>query len=212
MFFRDRMPEVRKTLASRGHHLDLSSVPPPVRDCELDSHLYSVLSDLVGLCWLLNNNPHQPILDFLVFEDIFVSICYRLLQFRSLNDARTQSDSQTVHHLGLLMFTMGTFFQLNRTRIIDFRRVSLCFKDFLGSELCTLENDATLWLMVLGGMCHLGDDDMGWIAWKIRQLVQRQGLNSWESVRSSLCKLPWIHAIHEQPGRELWNRVLHDHQ
>ncbi|KAJ5574042.1 uncharacterized protein N7459_008469 [Penicillium hispanicum] len=212
MFFRDRMSEVRRTLASRGHHLDFSSVPPLVRDNELDSHLYSILSDLVGLCSLLNNNPHQPILDFLVFEEIFVSICYRLHRFRSLNDARTQHDSQTVCHLGLLMFTMVTFFQLNRTRIIDFRRASLCFKNFLSSELCTLENDATLWLMVLGGICHLGDDDMDWIAWKIRQLIQRRGMNSWEYVRSFLCKLPWIHAVHDQPGRELWNRVLHGHQ
>ena len=211
MFFRDRMPEVREILASEGYPLDhpaLSSTPFH----ELDPRLHDVLSDLMGLCWFVNHHPQQPQFAFLLFEEIFVSVCYRLLQFRTLNESRIQRDSQTEYHLGLLLFMVGSCFQMKGKRIVDFRLVSMCFKEFLDSELVLLGNDSTLWLMVLGGMCSLGEDDMDWIAGKIRQLAQARGIHSWEDAQSSICRFPWIHAVHDQSGRELWNRVLYSRQ
>ncbi|OGM41851.1 hypothetical protein ABOM_009651 [Aspergillus bombycis] len=145
MFFRDHMAEVWTKLASSGHRLHGAPVTPWN---DLHPYLHAILSDIMNLSYLLNCAPRQPILDLLGFEETFVSICYRLLRFIPMQDS-VRVDTQTACHLGLLMFTMATFFQIGQKRIIEFNILSLRFQNFLTSDRCEVADSMILWLITL---------------------------------------------------------------
>ncbi|RAL03640.1 uncharacterized protein BO80DRAFT_349697 [Aspergillus ibericus CBS 121593] len=203
MFFRDNMAAVWNKLASGGH-LDHA---PDMPCYNLSPYLHAILSDVMCVCYVFNSNSRHPIFDFLDFEEVYVSICYRLLRFISINAPTGQFDSQTACHLGLLMFTMTTFFQIDQTRIIDFKKLSLRFQNFLNGDLCELENDLSLWLLTLGGIWYSKDLNSDLIASKIRLLVQQPEIGSWGDFRDCLGRFPWIQALHDQPAHKLWNQV-----
>lgn len=208
MFFRDHMAEVWNKVISRGCHLDLAPVIP----CNsLNRYLYDILSDVMAICYLLNNDPNQPILDLLGFEEAFVSLCYRLLRFIPIKDSTGPIESQTAYHLGLLIFIMTTFFRIGRSQIIDFKTLSLRFQDFLNSNLSKLEYSLSLWLMVIGGIWCSKDLNSDWVASRIRELAERGGIGSWSELRGCLCNFPWIQAIHDQPSHKLWKQVQNSH-
>ncbi|KAE8147057.1 hypothetical protein BDV25DRAFT_169418 [Aspergillus avenaceus] len=208
MFFRDHMAEVWNKLASSGHCFDYAPVTP-LND--LHPYLNGVSSDIMNLCYLLNCDPSQPILDLLGFEETFVSICYRLLRFIPIQDSTCQFDTQTVYHLGLLIFTMTTFFQVGRKQIIHFKALSLRFQNFLDSGPSELEDSLRLWLLTIAGVWCSKDLNRDLVASKIRLLVQNQGIGGWGELRGFLEKFPWIHALHDQAGLELWNQVQRSH-
>lgn len=208
MFFRDRMAELWNKLASGGHRLDYAPVTP-LND--LHPYLNKICSDIANLCCLINRDPRQPILDLLGFEETFVSICYRLLQLIPMQDTACQIDTQTVFHLGLLIFTMTTFFQVGQKQIIDFKALSLRFQNFLDSDPSELEESLSLWLVTLGGIWCPKDLNRDLVASRICLLAQQQGIGSWSEFRSCLGRFPWIHALHDQPGLELWNQVQRSH-
>ncbi|KAE8370606.1 hypothetical protein BDV27DRAFT_35461 [Aspergillus caelatus] len=208
MFFRDHMAEVWNKLTTLGHRLDHVPVTPWN---DLHPYLNTICSDIMYLCCLLNCDPRRPILDFLGFEETFVSICYRLLQFIPMQDSACQIDTQTACHLGLLMFTMATFFQVGQKQIIDFKALSLRFQNFLDGDLCEVDDGLSLWLITLGGIWCSKDLNRGLVASRIGLLARQQGISSWSELRGWLGKFPWIHALHDQPGHELWNQVQHSH-
>ncbi|KAE8326024.1 hypothetical protein BDV39DRAFT_216191 [Aspergillus sergii] len=204
MFFRDHMPEVWNKLASDGHRLDHAPVTPWNG---LHPHLNAIFSDIMNLCCLLNCKPRQPILDLLGFEETFVSICYRLLRFLPMQDFPCRIDMQTVCHLGLLMFTMTTFFQVGQKQIVDFKALSLRFQNFLNSDSCELEDSMSLWLLTLCGIWCSKDINNGLVASRIHLLAEQQGIDSWSELRGCLGTFPWIHALHDEPGHRLWDQI-----
>ncbi|KAE8138646.1 hypothetical protein BDV38DRAFT_69075 [Aspergillus pseudotamarii] len=208
MFFRDHMAEVWNKLASDRHRLYYAPVTPWN---DLHPYLNTIYSDIMNLCYLLNCDPYQPILDLLGFEETFVSICYRLLRFIPMENSACQVDTQTACHLGLLMFTMTTFFQVGQKQIIDFKALSLRFQNFLDSDPSELEDSLSLWLITLGGIWCSKDLNRDLAASRIRLLAQKHGIFSWNELRGCLGKFPWIHALHDQPGLGLWNQVQRSH-
>ncbi|KAB8268312.1 hypothetical protein BDV30DRAFT_17796 [Aspergillus minisclerotigenes] len=208
MFFRDHMAEVWNKIASDGHRLDHAPVTPWNG---LQPRLNDIFSDIMIFCYLLNCKPRQPILDLLGFEETFVSICYRLLRFLPMQDFPCRVDMQTVCHLGLLMFTMTTFFQVGQKQIIDFKALSLRFQNFLNSDPCELEDSMSLWLLTLGGIWCSKDINNGLVASRIRLLAEQQGIDSWSELRGCLGKFPWIHALHDEPAHRLWDQVQRSH-
>ncbi|GAD98560.1 hypothetical protein FG04937.1 [Paecilomyces variotii No. 5] len=153
------------------------------------------------------NCPSRPILDLLGFEELFISTCYRLLRFMPIMDPTGQINSQTACHLGLLIFTVTTFFQLGQNRMIDFKGLSLRFQDVLSSDLGEVDDNMSLWFMTIGGVWYWNDFDNVQVASRLRQLVQQRGINSWRELRSHLYEFPWIQAVHDKPGHKLWNQI-----
>jgi len=207
MFFRDRMPEVQKILALKGLCLNRNSTATLVGLNRLDLYFHQILLDAMGLCALFNNDLHNCTLDLETFQEIVISLCYSLLRFRSLNDSKQQSDMQAAYHIGLTIFMMTVFLQYDRRRILDYNLIPLCLREFLDSRLDELEDEAILWLMIVGGIWISGDDDREWLAPRTRMMAQRLGIDTWDEVRSSVSKFPWINALHDEPGRSLWNRL-----
>lgn len=203
------MTDVQNILALKGLCLDHSSAASSARHSQVDPYLHDILSDVMGICSLLNYNACNCVLDHLIFEEIIASIFYRLLRFRSLNDSRLYSDIQTVYHVGLIIFMMTTFLQFNNQRIIDHSLLSQCLRDVLDSELYEHDEDAILWLMIVGGIWVSGSVDGDWITPRIRNLAQRRSVSTWDEALMYVCEFPWIYSLHNPPAHELWSRVQH---
>ena len=133
-YFRNRMPEVQKSLASKGFCFELNSTAFLIEHNGLEPYLLHILLDIMSVCSLFNNLPKDT-LDLETFQEIKISLCYRLLRFRSLDETRQQSDIQTAYHLGFVIFMMTTFLQHDRRRIIDFKLIPLCLAHLLASGL-----------------------------------------------------------------------------
>lgn len=183
---------------------------PSIQYIPVEPDLYDIFSDVMSICMFLNNAAPGSVLDIVVFEEILVSGCYRLLQFRCLNLSRLHSDLQSAYHFGLIIFMMTTFLQCHKNRIMNHALLSACIKDTLDQDWQDIGDESIFWLMMLGGIWVFGDVDGGWLAPKIRRLAHALGIDAWDDVQRTVCKFPWINDIHDDLARRLWNEVQSD--
>lgn len=204
MFFRDNLTEVWTTAASKNYDFDEIGVI----HCEnLHPYLYAIFCDATKVCSLLNKNTKQPLLDFISLEEIFVSICYRLLRFIPIHPHTGRIDSQSALGLGLLIFTMTTFFQANEKRIMDFKALCVRFEDLLRGNLSGFGDEISLWLLALGGIWFQKELVTDHVASKMRNLCSLRKIYTWVEFRACISKFPWITVIHDCLGEELWNQT-----
>jgi hypothetical protein len=199
------MHHVQNSLWAQGLHLDRNSSDSSTRFNQLHPYLRDILLDAMSISSLFNNLGNKKV-EYMIFLEVLISLCYRLLSFCSLGDASTRCDLQATHHIGLIIFTMTMFLQHDRRRIINYNLIPLCLKNVLQAEVLEEEDELALWLMIIGGI-WISDADGDWLAPRIRATAQRLGFDSWDKARGSVCKYPWINSLHDQLGRGLWNRV-----
>lgn len=207
LFYRDRMYEVNRKLVSRQFHLEPSSDACFVRHRQLEPALQDVILHVLRICTLFNKYLDTQPLDLLDFQEAIVSICYRLLRFRTLSASRQISDVQSAYHIGLLVFMMTLFLQNNQSRMIRTGFVTSCVKCVLDTGLEQSEDEMAFWLLILGGMWGLRDDDEGWIISRLQGMALKLGIMTWDEAQGLLERFPWIGKIHDQPGRKLWDQV-----
>ncbi|RYO75252.1 hypothetical protein DL764_010538 [Monosporascus ibericus] len=210
-FFRDRMPELRKSLASKGLSLDCTSAVSSIPYDGLEPYLQDILLDVMSISSLFNSDLSYRTLDFLTFQEMNYSICFRLLRFRPLGHAGQGSGIQAAYHTGLTIFVITLFLQhTHHRRIQDYELVSMRLREVFDSGLDDLDDGLVLWLMILGSIWTTGDVDGDWLLPKISSEAQRLGLKTWDDARDIICKFPWINALHERPGRAVWRQVNHE--
>ncbi|CAK7211574.1 hypothetical protein SCUCBS95973_001161 [Sporothrix curviconia] len=86
-----------------------------------------------------------------------------------------------------------------------------------GDTKGTGDDETCFWVMMMGGAWTLGNkktrpglqtmgDSLGWqqSVRRVRQVADRLGLASWEDACAVLSRYPWLTALHDRPGRELW--------
>lgn len=204
------MHHVRSSLWAQGLRLDRNLDVSSTRYNHLDPCLRGTLLDIMSISSLFNSLGDKTV-DYMTFLEILISLCYRLLLFRSLSDASTRCDVQAGYHIGLTIFTMTLFLQSDRRRMINYSLIPVCLRSVLRSEVAEQEDEDSLWLMIIGGIWISDEPDSDWLALRIRSMAQRLGLDSWDKARDRVSKYPWIGSQHDQPGHELWNRVHYLH-
>ena len=157
------------------------------------------------VCALLNERTVT--LDLKAFLEIMISICYRLLRYRSLNDVERPCDSDAAYHMGLIIFMMTTFLHHKHHQIMDYKLVTLCFKDVVDGQSEELDNELLLWLLIVGGMWIAGDSHSEWLSHKIRTTTQRLGVDSRDEARKCMARFPWIDALHDEWSQRLWDEL-----
>jgi hypothetical protein len=58
-----------------------------------------------------------------------------------------------------------------------------------------------LWALFIGGISVLKHKDHRWM---ILKTCERLNLRDWLAVHRQLCGFPWIHTLHNVPGRRVW--------
>ncbi|KIL95496.1 hypothetical protein FAVG1_00233 [Fusarium avenaceum] len=206
-FYRDHMPQLRNLLTSRGFILRRTSEAYSIQHGRLDSVLKESLFDIMGVCRLFNEHLEQKPLDVVEFQEALISICYRLLQFRTLNESRSRHDIQSAYHLGLMIFMVSVHWYNYQSRLAKPGHIAGRVKEVRGM-LDEHEDEFALWVLVLGGISVLGKDDRAWILSGLRDKASVLGVTTWNEARKCLVKFPWINVIHDEPSRKLWDEMF----
>ncbi|CAI6310144.1 unnamed protein product [Periconia digitata] len=214
IFFRDRMADIRRLHKLQDSVHDLTTIPCIVQHCP-DTRLSTIIIDVFDTCKLFNDPHHQYFeIDLESYQEIIVSVSYRLLTLRHIHQQPLSSTPETLYQLGLIIFIMILFLQYGRRRLHRFARISGLLKHVLELHSVQSDKDLTLWLMITGGIwmmdgvwtldAHSGD----WLPPLISGLAKEMGLQTWDDARSHIIKYPWIYKLLDGPGSEIWERVL----
>lgn len=207
MFFRDRMAEVRQTLAAKGRSLSLVPVAAVTQCHRLDRYLEDILRDILSICKLFNNGLQGKTVDSMVFLDMIVSIFYRLLRFRPVTVTNYDQDAQTVHCMALLVFMMTVFLQHDSRRVASYHLIFRRFREVLEGNVNTHHDEFIFWTMFIVGIWVLDDHDANWVVPQIYAAAQRLDLHTWVEAKSVLCKFPWLDGVHDETGSKVWNQA-----
>ncbi|KAG5665381.1 hypothetical protein KAF25_009506 [Fusarium avenaceum] len=205
-FYRDHMPQLRNLLTSRGFILQRTSKAYSIRQGRLDSVLGEALLDTMGICRLVNEHLEKKPLDIIEFQEALISICYRLLYFRTLNESRTRHDIQSAYHIGLMIFMVSIHWHNYQSRLSKPGHIAGRVKEVEGM-LDEHEDEFALWLLVLGGISISVKDDRAWMLSGLRDKASVLGVTTWDEARRYLVKFPWINVIHDEPSQKLWEEV-----
>ena len=208
IYFRNRMSDAERTLASKGLHLDRTALALLASNYGLDSRLQGIWVDVSALCHLFNNDLRPGSVDLVTYQEILLSICYRLLRFRTLIESRTKFDEHSTLHLGLLLFIMTLFLHHGSRKVVSFELVSQILLG-IATESATVgpSDHMVLWLMIIGGIWTSSDACSSWLVPRIKETADRIGIQCWKDARIAIQELPWIKVVHDKPGETLWNRL-----
>jgi hypothetical protein len=103
---------------------------------------------------------------------------------------------------------MTLFMQFDHKRILRCDLVSTRCQNVLDRELGELDDDILLWLALIGGMWIDKGPDKTRNNWKIRRLASNMGISAWSEARAALSPFPWVKAIHEIPGLNVWDSAF----
>lgn len=207
LFFRDSMAKVRDVLARKKIDFNVNAARLCPQHDLLEPYLHDILADMMGVTSLFNNGVK---LDLETLQEMIFSIGYRLTKFRPLEEERRLWQLQDAYHTGLTILTMTIFLHGGRRQILGYERLDHRLKDILDSDLEDYHPELALWLLILGGVWVSDGYDEHWLPPRIPPMAMRLDVRSWDEVYTILGHFPWIHVLHDDPGRALWDRSHRD--
>lgn len=207
LFFRDRISEVRSTLASKGLSFNSISASGEHHYKGINPHLRHILWDVMSVTALFNNLPADKTLDISMFLEIVLSICCRLIRFRPLQSPKPESRREAAYHIGSIVFMTTLFLQWDNRRIQEYDLISLRLREALEDELDAYDGDLFLWLLFIASL-WFSTTDRHWLVLKIRMSTVRLGIDRWAQLLDRFCNFPWINNLHDQAGRAVWELAI----
>lgn len=207
LFFRDRMDKVRDTLALTKLNIDGDAAAMCPQHDLLEPYLHEILVDMMGIAFLFNKGVY---IDVETLQEILLSLGYRLIQFHPPEEEQRVWQLQASYHIGLIIFTLSVFLHTGRRQILDYERIDRRLKVILDTDLEDHNPELALWLTILGGIWASDGYDGHWLPPRIRLMAMRLDIRSWGEVYSVIGHFPWIHALHDDPGRALWDQAHQD--
>ncbi|KAL4910129.1 hypothetical protein BDW74DRAFT_173596 [Aspergillus multicolor] len=197
-------------------------------DPGIDSHLqmslradlWTIFSDMRSLAMLLNNADagHRQKLDAVGFHNTIMLLGFRLLHIGPLD---TSTDSGTCPnssmsileeavHLGLVAFLV-TFLRGLDHRVADkpllssrlrlaIQKMSSAAEEGAGGEFM---QRVLLWMLFIGAVVVFKPSDDEWLIPTTNNTMKALGLSSWDEVKKTSIRFPWVHAIHDRAGMVL---------
>ncbi|KAF4948059.1 hypothetical protein FGADI_9924 [Fusarium gaditjirri] len=207
LFHRDQISHIKHILAYKGFNLERGSDGYSIRNSRLDSTLQEAFSDTMGLCRLFNKHMDEKLLNLVEFQEVLVSICYRLLGFRTINESRSKQDFQSAYHIGLSLFMISIYFHNKHHRMARPGLIESLIEEAIGSLLNNQEVEFEFWLLTVGGFSVPVNDGRGGMVEKLREQASILGIVTWDQAKDRLSRFPWMDAIHDEPSRKLWDQV-----
>jgi hypothetical protein len=177
-----------------------------------DSNSRYIFVDFMSLSRLLNCSRTPFRMDPYAYQEVLISLLYRLLHHSSLNRGEFEINNEYACHLGLLATISTLFFQYGRFERIPY--------DLLGVRLqkaidATSRNDQKresflLWLLFIGGISVLGNKDRTLLYYQIKTCTSVLNVDNWLAARDEIKKYPWIDKAHDKAGQELWQATFLD--
>jgi hypothetical protein len=174
------------------------------------SRLSSIMLSVVSFAGLLNGRERKgrTKLDPLSYTETIVSLLYRLIEVAPLRQPRPLLGGlyDDVTHLAMLAFmtTLLPEYGHNDSSYLllsDSLESAIQNLHFTSAETQDSGSSLLLWALYIGGVSVLKRKDHRWL---ILDTCERLDLHDWPAVLRQLCGFPWIHTLHDVPGRSLW--------
>lgn len=173
------------------------------------SGLSRIMLSVVSFASLLNGREREgrTKLDPLSYTQTLVSLLYRLIDIAPLGQPRSMSGGlyDDVARLAMLAFMttlLPEYGRDNSSHLLS-DRLESAIQDLHVTSADTQDSGFSLllWTLFIGGVSVLKCKDHRWL---ILKTCERLDLYDWPAVRRQLCGFPWIHTLHDVPGRCLW--------
>lgn len=196
-----------------------ADVPSPAG---LRPELAQVLVDASHVAGFLNTAPaagHTLRVD--TFQEMAVSLCSRLIQLGAPSDVGVPDNTtaaDATYHIGLTLFSMTLFLQLGGHRLLNYPRVVQRLRGVLQQEARGVDPCLRLWVLFLGAIWVQGGDtsddgvDEARFHAQIRDTAEQLGITGgdWTRVHEIVCVFPWVDALHNSVGRDVWTKISNE--
>jgi len=199
------MPDVRRILESQIGPKFLTIDLPKSASQDINTVLRTIMQDAVSVTYFLNGSVGNARLDPYVFSEYVVSIGCRLLDFHPLDAENLKQPPERACHMGLAVFLSTLYIQHGRRRFLKYGMVGARLKSTIETCFEDVSAELMLWLLFLGGPSILAAIDESWLMPKIRTILEKLGLQTWQEVRSCLLAFPWICGLHDAPAATLYS-------
>jgi len=177
---------------------------------DLPQSLREVLADASTMADLLNAIPDCPKLDPDTWQDVLISLSYRLLGFSSLNDQHKCDLASRLWHTALLTFMTTCFPQFGRRRFLPNTLLSTLLKNILQETRLDGSRQTTqlrLWMMVIGDVSLFDEADRPWLLPELQAAIQTLGVRDFSALHDVLRLFPWLDITHGSSAERLWECV-----
>ncbi|KAE8415068.1 hypothetical protein BDV36DRAFT_263538 [Aspergillus pseudocaelatus] len=171
----------------------------------IDDDLARTWSIMRRFCVLVNKAiEKQQRFSMEFFMETMTSVMYRLLNI----EFETGSIAEALR-LGLLAFSSHIFLQWQDIRR-PYIQFSAAYKKCLVSlkSLDGVSSHIVLWLLMAGGVSVFGAADDEWLKPWLRANSQLCKVRSWPAMRDVMESFMWIGALHDKPGKDLFESAL----
>lgn len=174
-----------------------------------DVVLRSVLIDIVKVCAIVNRNPLAVKLEPNAFQDIVVSLCYRLLNYRpELMEGCQDDRSDDAVHCTMLAFMTTLLFQHGRMNRLSYHLLAERLRSIVetSSSYVSMDQRCQLWLLFVGGISFT--DHRAWFVPYIKTSLSALDISGFKETRKAIGQLLWIDVIHNKFGQQLLEAVI----
>jgi hypothetical protein len=204
------LPYVVVSSSSRSPHITL---PHPLGEASLD--MQSSMTDVLALC----NYAGTGQLGAFQYQDLVISIIQRLIDYAPLGGVRPSHWLDDLCHLGLLTFMSTILYhtrEIKPTCSVLLSRLLWTQLDTFGDQMVDTEannySPLNLWLIFIYAISateyELLCDADSRVAHRIHTVSKELALETWEDAQTHLKVFPWIAALHDSPGKKLWESVV----
>lgn len=174
------------------------------------------MTDLISFARLLNKTEKKqsPKLNPLDYTETLLSLLYRIIDASSSRRASVTADGPFRNMINLSMLAFMTTLLPEYTRDqsscpLLACRLEIAIRDICATALESSELDLPfLWVLFIGGISVLNIKDHHWLSSSILRICKRLQLDNWVAIQQEISQFPWIFALHETPGRLLWERCM----
>lgn len=183
-------------------------------DLENDAHindpeLRKIFVDLMDVSRYFNNGSAFR-LDGYEYQEILISVCYRLLHHYPLAGSGPENNNENACYLGLLALVSMLLFQHHHHRQSQYELLAEKLRNAIERESCNklMEETTLLWLLFAGGISVFGVTYRTWLIPQIKTTLSTLKVYSWQSARDKIKTCPWVDAAHDKLGEELWQCIF----
>lgn len=175
-----------------------------------------IMTDLISFARLLNETERKqrPKLNPLDYTETLLSLLYRIIGTFSPSGASVKSGSPFCNVINLSMLAFMTTLLPEYTRDHSSCPRLACRLESAVQDMCDTTSKSSeldlpfLWVLFISGISVLNIKDHYLLAPFIRRICKRLQLDNWVAIQQEISRFPWIFALHEIPGRLLWERCM----
>ncbi|KAH7022070.1 hypothetical protein EDB80DRAFT_1270 [Ilyonectria destructans] len=174
---------------------------------QLSTDLWELFVDIRKLACDLNDASvgRRPRINGDDLHGFLIVLGYRLVSASSLGRLRFPSHLNAPIQFGLASFLVTFLRGLDR-KTIRYPRISTLSWSAAQHNFTAQREDqeVLLWLLFVGRVSIFTQTDDSWLIPKVKTTVEALALQSWEDVRRTLAKFPWVDDLHDKAGQSLW--------